>query len=178
MFIMKAVVIHGFEGSADSNWFPWIEAELVGKGYEVFNETFPNADHPNLNEVLEFYRPQMNDVDLVIGHSLGAFIALKLSEEFKFTKLVLVAPAIGTLNYPYMYENWEGSDVDSLKSFIGNGFNSNLLKVDQGFALFSLDDPYVPLVLRELLPENWIVSAVEGKHHFQEEIQYEILDVL
>jgi predicted alpha/beta hydrolase family esterase len=164
---MKAILIHGFEGASDSNWFPWLEQELIGRGYEVFNQTFPDPYNPDFTKIMSFYRSEMSNVDLVVGHSMGAFIALKLSEEFSFGKLILVAPAIGELNYPYMEGNWPGSNIAALKKLIGEGFESSKLKADDKTAIFSDNDPYVPLALMDLFGEDWKLLTLSKKDHFQ-----------
>lgn len=175
---MKAMLIHGFEGSADSNWFPWLKSILLEKGYEVFNETFPNPSHPDFEEIMNFYRDEMKGVDLVVGHSMGAFIALKLSEEFDFSKLILVAPAVGELNYPYMEGQWPGSDLQALKKVISENFKNSKLRADSKTAIFSQNDPYVPLTLMDLFSDDWELITLEGKNHFQDSSFLEILKYL
>lgn len=79
----RFVLLHGFQGSAKGNFFPWLKDELVAKGYEVEVPELPNSAHPTEEEqvsyVLEHCRFDENTI--VFGHSLGTVVAMKVIEK-------------------------------------------------------------------------------------------------
>ena len=44
----KAILVNGWEGDQDNNWFPWLKQELINRGYEVVAPQLPDSDHPKL----------------------------------------------------------------------------------------------------------------------------------
>ena len=166
----KILLIHGFEGSSEGNFLPWLEEELTKAGFQVINETLPNPDRPNFEESMEFLREKVKDFsheDSIVGHSLGGYWALKLAEEKEFGGLYLVAPAIGNLPYDWYRQESSDSDIDSLEGVVGRGFRGDAVKAGHKVAFFSLDDPHVPFSdIAPLLDETWEIEKHDGYGHF------------
>lgn len=167
----KVLFIHGFEGSRDSNWLPWLERKLQEFHYQVVNETLPNPAHPDYDEIMDFLRDKTKDFteyDSVVGHSLGGFFALKLAEEKPFDRLFLIAPGVGEqLDFDGLRTMWENSDVDSLQAVIERGVNFDKIQAHHKVVVFSDNDPYIPLSVADNFDESWKVVTVEGYGHFQ-----------
>ncbi len=91
------IILHGWTGRADKNFIPWLKAELENRGYGVQAPQMPDTDHPTENDqvayVLENCRMDENTV--LIGHSLGAIVAMKalIKHGKPIRELVLVAAA-------------------------------------------------------------------------------------
>ncbi len=91
------IILHGWTGRADKNFIPWLKTELENKGYEVQAPQMPDTDHPTEKDqvayVLENCRMDKNTV--LIGHSLGAIVAMKalVKHGKPIRELVLVAAA-------------------------------------------------------------------------------------
>lgn len=87
------VLLHGFNGSPDGVFFPWLKAELESKGLIYQAPALPEASNPReeeqVNYVLQNCRFDENTV--LFGHSLGAVVALKVLEKLpnKIAGLVL-----------------------------------------------------------------------------------------
>jgi leucyl-tRNA synthetase/predicted alpha/beta hydrolase family esterase len=79
------VLIHGFQGTATSNYFPALTTYLEAEGHTVIAPDLPNSDAPNLDEQVEAILSQVKlDADTVLlGHSLGAPVVLKLLAKAK-----------------------------------------------------------------------------------------------
>lgn len=177
----KALLIHDFEGSNDGNWFPWLEKKLSNLEFEVVNETLPNPEHPVYTESLKFLEEKtknFGDNDIVIGHSLGAFWAVKLAEKKHFKSVILVAPAIGELPFELMRKEWDGSDINALEGVIWKGCNPQLVKADKKVAFFSNDDQWIPLELKKLLNESWEIVDLHAREHITDEEFPELLEIL
>jgi leucyl-tRNA synthetase len=94
----RFVLIHGFEGSAHTNFFPWLKAELEKRGNEVEAPELPNSNHPKEEEQVEYVLKNchFDENTVVVGHSLGAVVAMKALTKLNkpVSSLVLVAVAV------------------------------------------------------------------------------------
>lgn len=91
----KALILHAWFQTPESNWYPWLKGELEKKSYEVWVPELPTmpTDAPDMEAMLKFIL-EKNFVDgeaVVIGHSLGSVLALRLAERIKFGKGILLA---------------------------------------------------------------------------------------
>lgn len=94
----KFVLIHGYKGGAEKNFFPWLKNELKKRGYEVFCPNLPNPFQPKISEQINYILNnfEIDENTVLVGHSLGCAVILKLLENFKrkVKKVVLVAPSL------------------------------------------------------------------------------------
>ncbi len=92
------VILHGYTGLPNKNFIPWLKKQLEGQGYKVQAPELPNTKNPKekeqVNYVLENCRIDENTI--LIGHSLGGVVAIKVLQKFNrpVAGLVLVAPAV------------------------------------------------------------------------------------
>jgi hypothetical protein len=89
---MKIFIFHGAYGHPGENWFPWLKAELEKLGATVIVPKFPTPADQSLESwmnVVGLYQIGPNDV--LIGHSIGAALAMKILEEHKVKAAFLVA---------------------------------------------------------------------------------------
>ncbi len=79
----KVIIVHGYTGYPDKNWFPWLRSELEKRGVEVIVPAMPHTEAPQLSEWLPYLQEVVgeptSDVYLV-GHSLGCIAILKYLE--------------------------------------------------------------------------------------------------
>lgn len=58
---MKTVVIvHGYTGNPEINWFPWLKEQLESQGVRVLVPAMPEPDEPQLDVWLE----TLNSLDI------------------------------------------------------------------------------------------------------------------
>lgn len=132
-----ALVLHCWFGKPTDNWYPWLKEELTKKGYQVEIPAIPTMDTnaPDLAKQLEFIKNGkfVEAETLVIGHSLGALLALRLAEKYKLGQVILVS-------------GWDFDDLTAEhKSFWDNPYNHQLIKNNVGkiTVIHSDNDPYV-----------------------------------
>jgi leucyl-tRNA synthetase len=89
------VLLHGYKGSPDTNFFPWLKKELESRGYGVSVPKLPDTNNPKIMEQVEYVLEncKFNENTVLLGHSLGSVVALKVLESLKkpIKKLVLAA---------------------------------------------------------------------------------------
>ena len=94
----KFVILHGFEGSAKTNFIPWLKAELEKRGHEVQAPELPNSMHPKESEQVDFVlkNVKLDENTVVIAHSLGSVVAMKTLAKLNkpISGLVIVAAAV------------------------------------------------------------------------------------
>ena len=89
------VLLHGFTGSSQSNFLPWLKAELEKRGNTVEVPDLPDSGSPSVLEQAEYVLRSchFDEHTILLGHSLGCSVALKVLEQLKTPvyKTVLVA---------------------------------------------------------------------------------------
>ncbi|MGH7240999.1 MAG: alpha/beta fold hydrolase, partial [Candidatus Saccharimonadales bacterium] len=87
--------LHGFTGTPESDFHPWLAAKLAALGRNVQTPALPNTDNPTVTEQADFVLENCNfdESTVLIGHSLGTPVALKVTEKLNhpIKRLVLVA---------------------------------------------------------------------------------------
>jgi predicted alpha/beta hydrolase family esterase len=83
---MKTVlIIHGIGGHAGIHWQRWLHDQLEEQGYKVLMPSLPEADHPDRQIWLAEINKTLDEVNLgqltIVGHSLGATVALDFIEQ-------------------------------------------------------------------------------------------------
>jgi len=83
--IKRFVLLHGREGSPEKGFFPWLKIELEKRGYEVQVPTLPNTEEPNDEAQADYVQEHctLDEDTVVIGHSFGGVVALRLLERGK-----------------------------------------------------------------------------------------------
>ena len=172
------VLLHGYTGRNDKNFFPWLKAELEKCGATVQVPQLPNTDNPvvidQMNYVLKNIKFDENTV--LVGHSLGGLVAMKVLEKISkpIHKLILVAPA--TLKQ--FYE--PGEDINhktgKQKAFIGS-FD---YQFDFGKIILQDDNdtpsrvPSMQFIAEKIQAQ--LYNTVANKNHFRAEQEPFILE--
>jgi leucyl-tRNA synthetase len=91
----KYVILHGYKGSPEGPRWQWVKKELEAMGHEVIVPALPHSDHPLEDEQVAtaLTATQYDENTVLVGHSLGAVVALKVAEKLKkpIARLVLIA---------------------------------------------------------------------------------------
>lgn len=131
---MRVVLLHCWYGNPRGDWYPWLKSSLERKGYQIEIPqlmTF-NSNLPNLKEEIERFQNLIDRETIVIGHSLGAVLALRIAEENSFKKLFLVS-------------GWDFDDLTKEhRLFWKNKINHRKIRKNVGeiYVFHSDSDPY------------------------------------
>jgi predicted alpha/beta hydrolase family esterase len=169
---LRVIVLHGAHGGPDTNWFPWLHAALNAEGIEVVRPQFPTPEGQSLEAWLRAYDLAVESLSLaptiLVGHSLGAALALRLVERAvePVDGLFLAAPFIGALGLP---------DYDTINaSFFAGSFDWAGIRERKGGTCrcwASDNDPYVPLSRSQEVADclNTPLEIVPGAGHLNSE---------
>lgn len=140
---MRAIIIHGTKGSSQGNWYPWLASELQKLRVETIVPQMPTPENQTLDSWRKTFKEYCGEIsrdDILIGHSCGAVLLLRLLEESAqsaaFT--VLVSPPFGEIGVP---------EYDALNSsFLDKPFDwSEIISKTGRLAYLMADnDQYVP----------------------------------
>ena len=148
---MKRVyIIHGWEGYPEENWFPWLKRELESRGFEVHVPQLPDADVPKIAKWIPAIAKVVENPDkntYFVGHSMGCQAIARylqtLPENVKVGGVIFVAGFFKRLTGLGEEPNFEEVEQE----WLGTSINLDKVKThfDSSVAIFSDDDPYVPL---------------------------------
>jgi len=184
----KALLIHGFEGNADMNWFPWMKQQLEARGFEVFVPDMPDPAHPKFDAWMDALLPyveKLGEDDIVVGYSLGSKAAVGVIERAnkKVGALYLISSAIGEVSerdWDAIKKKMGDSDFDSLKDFwltpVDMGRIDSL--VSKKVIAMSDEDPYIKKKYRDAMPEHWRFVLWSGLLHLTGDEYPELLNLI
>lgn len=143
----NVVLVHGWGGSPQRDWFPWSRLEISKLGFNVIVPEMPDTENPRIDSwVSTLVSLNINPLDqnIFIGHSIGCQTILRFLEKknlnFKIDKLVLIAPW-WFLNLKSKEE--KGIAKSWLETFVD--FEKIQAKSEKIICVFSDNDPVVPL---------------------------------
>lgn len=167
----RTLIIHGYEGSNQGNWLPWLKKELESLGEIVDSPDFPNAGNPESEEWTSFFKniwhPEMVPTEptfrTIIGHSLGGTAVLR-ALELDWAQPVDLAILIASTSHkahPPQLENFFNEPHDFRK------IQKNCKKF---ILIFSDNDPYIPEetgpYLQHQLGDNASLFMLHDAKHF------------
>ncbi|MEK6872369.1 MAG: alpha/beta fold hydrolase [Nanoarchaeota archaeon] len=92
---LNFILLHGYQGSPEKNFFPWLKKELEQRGHTVTVPSLPHANKPKIEEQVNYVIKNVtfDENTIIVGHSLGGVVALKILEHLKkpIKKTILVA---------------------------------------------------------------------------------------
>ena len=176
---MKTIfIIHGWGGSPNEAIHKWLKENLEQKGYKVIAPEMPDTDEPHIdvwvNKLKEIINP--NEEVVLVGHSIGCQAILRYLEDLpgeqKVGGVVLLAPWTN-LNMVAIEEEGEES-VAVAREWIDSPIDFEIIKghiKGKITAIFSDDDPVVPLHEKEIFAEKLGAEIIieHKKEHFTEE---------
>ena len=147
----RLIVVHGYTGNPDENWFPWLKKAAEAAGFSVHIPAMPDPHHPNLEAWLNTLDEVIGAFDentYLVGHSLGCAAILRYAEQLPAGQIcggaVLVASFAGPL------------ELSSVNSFVEGAWNDAAIRAHfANITLISSDnDPYIPFALAQSMQER------------------------
>lgn len=91
----QALILHAWYENPGTQWYLWLKKELEQRRYEVFVPNLPTlqTDLPDMEQALQYINKELT-IDkhtIIIGHSIGCLLALRLAEKYSYKKMFLVA---------------------------------------------------------------------------------------
>ncbi len=146
---MKRVfIIHGWEASPESNWFPWLKTELEENGIVAIVPAMPDSARPDCEAWINCLKAIVGKVDedtFFVGHSLGPIAILRFLETLPDGKkaggVIMVAgfsESLGILETESFFQR--PLDYEKVKR-----------SAKKFVVINSDDDPYVPMEKGDIL---------------------------
>jgi len=168
----RVFIIHGWGGNPDEAWMPWLKKKLEKKNIEVYSLPMPNAENPTIGEWVSFLSEQVGEPDkntYFIGGSIGCQTILRYLETLEDKKVGGAVFVAGWFNLKGLDEE----DIEIAKPWIETPINfEKILKTTNKFAaIFSDNDPYVPIEDSEIFKEKLGAKIIieHNKGHFSGE---------
>ncbi len=162
----NALILHGTNGTSQSNWFPWLKGELESRGWKVWVPDLPDSDHPVSQKWIEYVFAnkdwQFNEESVIVGHSAGAVTALALIQELPGDIVIKKAIMVGVFRGDLGRED--------LKDLAQKPWDFEKIKLHANELVFvhSDDDPICPLGHAKWWAEqlNGKLAIISGRRHF------------
>ncbi len=148
---MKRVFIaHGWDGTPDEGWFPWLKKELEAKGFEVHVPQLPEAGSPRIYNWVPALAAAVGTPDeqtYFVGHSIGCQTIARYLESLPEGQKVGGAVFVAGF-FKHLKGLEDDDDVrETDKHWLETPLDLAKVKthLPKSVAVFSDDDPYVPL---------------------------------
>jgi len=180
----KFLILHGTDGSPQSNWLMWLKGRLIGEGNSVWLPQLPNSDKPNTTTYTDFLLSNVDFIfdndTVIIGHSSGAVEALHLLQHLPEKSMIKGAILVSAFTDNLGWESLDKLFIEPID------FESVKTHCRQFIFIHSDTDPYCPVEQAKQLAEQTDGELVifEGQGHFNTELgpQYrqfpQILDII
>jgi hypothetical protein len=169
----RVFIIHGWDGSPEEGWFPWLKKELEIKGFNVIVPQLPKSEEPRINN----WVPKLKEVvgipdeqTYFIGHSMGCQTIARYLEELP--ENVVVGGAVFVAGFFKRLIDLEDDDMvrDVAKEWLETPLDLRKVKshFKRSIAIFSDNDPYVSLDNKEEFADTLKSKIIieHGKGHF------------
>jgi len=148
---MKRVIIaHGWDGTPDEGWFPWLKKELEMKGFTVIVPQLPDAGSPRIQKWVPSLAAAVGTPDeqtYFVGHSMGCQAVARYLEGLPEGQKVGGAVFVAGF-FKHLKDLEDDEDVRETEShWFGTPLDLTKVKshLPKSIAIFSDDDPWVPL---------------------------------
>ncbi len=175
--IKRFVILHGKGETTKDAFIPWLKKELENRGFEVQAANLPHSKNPSDEEQAEFAikKLKFDDSTVVVGHSFGGVVALRLLERgIKINALILA----GT---PFSGEFLDGKQRATVTAALKKGFDFKTIKNNckKFVCLYDISDYAVPVSDGESFASALGVDVVKTgtvKSHFTAKKEPEVLN--
>lgn len=149
---MKRVfIVHGWQGTPEEAWFPWLQKELTQRGFATFIPEMPNTNHPQMMAWVTHVTRVAGTPDAncyFVGHSLGCITILRYLEMLKENQQVGGAMFVAGFT--------DDLGIQELTNFFIKPIDWKMIKehCKNFVAIRSDNDPYVPFEYGEIFKKN------------------------
>ena len=153
----RVFIIHGWGGSPDEGWFPWLATQLQSRGFEVQVPAMPDADEPAIEDWVAFLRRRVGKSDentYFVGHSIGCQAIMRYIETLGAEERAGGAVFVAGWFTLMVLETDEEKEI--ARPWLETPINTAKIrqKIGKMFAIFSDNDPVVPAENIEMFEER------------------------
>lgn len=169
----RVIIVHQWCGSPKTDFYPWLKKELEKRNFKVLVPIMPDTKHPKIKpwiaKLKKFIIKPDNNTYL-IGHSVGCQTILRYLESLpKNTRIGGAIFVAGWFNLTKEVTN-DKEQYKIAKPWLKTQINFNkILKHTKKFtAIFSSNDPYVPLTDKRIFKNQLKAKIIieKNKGHF------------
>lgn len=171
----RAFLIHGWSGHIENGIFPWLKENLEKRGFVVYAPKMPDPGNPKINTWVPFLSEQIgvpNENTFLFGHSMGVQAILRYLESISSGSKIGGAVFLAGFTHLTDEAYEEEEDQEIAKPWLGTPINWNKVKSSVGkfIAIFSDNDPFVPLSDSDIFKENLGAKIIieNRKGHFSD----------
>lgn len=140
----RVFLIHGYGGSPNEGWRPWLRGELEHRGHKVVIPAMPDTQHPRVGpwtKALQEVVGEPRADDMFVGHSLGCIAIIRYLLTLKPGQTIARCVFIAGF-----YEEL-GPEYDELRSFLDDPIDWDAVKsaCTSFSVIHSDDDDAVPV---------------------------------
>jgi uncharacterized protein len=146
----RVFLVHGWGGSPDEDWFPWLSKMLIERKFDAFVPRMPDSFHPHIDAWVNCLSEVVGDIDnrtYFVGHSIGCQAILRYLESLDGN--TKVGGAVFIAGWFHLKEGSIETEEDKeiASEWIDSRIDFSQIKkhLDRSVALFSDNDPDVPL---------------------------------
>lgn len=146
----RVFIVHRWYGSPDADWYPWLKKELENKGFQVSVPAMPNPDAPEIQSWVETVRKAVGQPDadtFFIGHSVGCQTIIRYLESLPINAKVGGAVFVAGWLTLTSQATPSKKEEDIARQWVETPIDVKRVQqhVAKSIAIFSDNDPYVPL---------------------------------
>lgn len=142
----KFIIVHGWYGSINSDWIPWLKSELEKRGYEVLIPEMPESNSPVIEKWVDCLNKtigKLNKDIYFIGQSIGCQAIMRYLDAHVFEPFETIGGAIFVAGW-FNLEKLEDNEVEIAKPWIEQPINLVKIKrvLPKSTLIISNNDPY------------------------------------
>lgn len=162
------VLLHGYKGTSQSIFLPWLKNQLEQKGHTVSVPDLPNSATPSEKEQVDavLQHETLNTQTVLFGHSLGAVIAMKVVEKLENpVRALILAGGFADVKFkdrerPFTNTFDWNFDFEKIKK------NAETIKILHDIHDYAIPHEQAELLQQKLSAELFTVAA--QKPHFMD----------
>lgn len=158
----RVFIVHGWGGHPQEGWFPWLKKELERRGFVAEILSMPNSENPKIEAWIPYLGKAIgkaNENVFLVGHSIGCQTILRYLESLPDDKKVNgVVLAAGFFTLMNLKEN----EKETVRPWLETPIDTEKIKqhAKKFIAIFSDDDPYVPLENADIFREKLVAKII------------------
>lgn len=173
MMTKRVFIVHGWGGSPDGDWYPWVKKELEEQGFNVEVPAMPDTEEPVIEKWVSFLNKKVGTPDVntfFVGHSIGCQTIIRYLETLHPSVIVGGAVFVAGWTKLNMKKIREEEVEDIAKPWLETSIQWALVNehLKNSVAIFSDNDYYVPLEEKNVFEENLNSKTIvlKNKGHF------------